>query len=63
LSSSLILFAVLDGTLVLGGSSFKACRCRLAGVGHGLGDESLGTADCQDYPMLKPPVSFSIARF
>jgi len=34
-----------------------------AGIAHGLGGESLGTADCQDYPMLKPPVSCSIARF
>jgi hypothetical protein len=27
LGSSLISFAVLDGSLVLGGSSFKTCRC------------------------------------
>jgi len=34
-----------------------------AGIAHGLGDESLGTADCQDYPMFKPPMSCSIASF
>jgi hypothetical protein len=35
LGSSLISFAVLDGTLVLGGSSFKVCCCRLAGFAQG----------------------------
>jgi hypothetical protein len=34
-----------------------------AGVAYGIGGESLGIADCQDYPMFESPVSCSIASF